>query len=231
MEEIYLDNVELHLLDENALKNCQKLKNLTLIWGKIRELPTNFIHNQLELKKICLGSNRLTSLPSSLKKQIYLEELILYGNQISTLPGDFFDSFTKLRDLNLNSNILTSLNPSWFLNLGNLENIYLHGNKIRELPQKVFAPLKKLKNLGIMDNQLTVICADSFGFLTNLKRVFFGRNQINAIEEAFIDNNGITEIVMKYGNICSQEDVKGSKEDIKQTLIKCFENYRELSSK
>jgi len=49
-------------------------------------------------------------------------------------------------------------------------------------------------------------------------------NKINAIDERLIDNSAVNVLNMNY-NICSKENIQ-ERDQMKQKLKKCFENYR-----
>lgn len=207
-------------LEDHALENCKTLKKLTILSANIREIPAHFISSQVQLTKIDLRSNQLTSIPESIKEQHHLEELNLENNQLSTFP----DSLTTLRILDLSGNSLSNLQPSWFRNLQNLEKLWLNKNDITELPYNVFTQLTQLKFLSLGQNKLTAITSDSFGVHKNLASILLFFNKISSIDENFIDNTALSAIDMR-GNVCTKEDIKGTKNSIKSKLQNCFANY------
>ena len=77
------------------------------------------------------------------------------------------------------------------------------------------------------NNQLKVIHSESFGNLLNLSEAYLYDNQIDAIDEAFINNTGITQLDVR-NNKCANTtifDSSASRQTMRTELAKCFENY------
>jgi len=91
----------------------------------------------------------------------------------------------------------------------------------------MFDPLVQLKYLYLNNNQLKVIHSESFGNLSNLTEAYFYNNQIDAIDEAFINNTGITRMDVR-NNTCANVnilDTTPSRDSMRAALAKCFENW------
>ncbi len=73
-----------------------------------------------------------------------LTKLSLRGNNLSSLPSEF-DKLTKLTELDLGRNDLTSL-PSGFGNLTSLEQLDLHENPIADADLIHLKSITTLKN-------------------------------------------------------------------------------------
>ena len=93
---------------------------------------------------IYLGTNKLTSLPESIRELTQLENLMLSNNSLTSLP-DSIGELTQLKTLYLNGNKLTSL-PDTIGNLINLKFLVLSGNELTIYPKS----LDKLINTKII---------------------------------------------------------------------------------
>jgi Leucine-rich repeat (LRR) protein len=159
-----------------------------------------------------------------------LRRLDMRQNRISTMPRILFFSLSDMRTLNLEQNNLTVLHPDLFVNQWQLTNLNLQFNRIEELPKAVFSSMFGLEQLNMNNNRLSIIHSDSFGILPSLTNASFVNNQINAIDEKFIDNTGLTNIDMR-GNICANSniiDTTPNRGNMKAALSVCFQNYEYL---
>ncbi|XP_070489905.1 leucine-rich repeat-containing protein 15-like [Chironomus tepperi] len=159
-----------------------------------------------------------------------LRRLDMRQNRIANFSRILLWPLSELKTLILEQNDLTTLNPDWFLRHWNLTYLNLQYNRIAELPRGVFGNMTALEQLIINNNRLTVIHSNSFGSHPVLTNTSFANNQINAIDERFIDNTGITNIDMR-GNICANSniiDYSPSRAALKAALRICFQNYEEL---
>jgi Leucine-rich repeat (LRR) protein len=124
----------------------------------------------------------------------------------------------------LEANQIEFLHPALFKSLGKLTALNLYGNQLTDLPKNVFTPLKSLKQLYLGENRLTTIHSDSFENINKRTDIYFNDNMINAIDEKLIDDTEIDMIVLT-ANICSEDTIL-IREESKEKLIKCFENYK-----
>merc|ERR1712226_375837 len=103
------------------------LRILELHKNAITQLPEDFFTLLPELKKVTLGDNKLTALPSSVGAS-GLESLLVEGNQLAEVP-EFVASMPALQVLFLQNNQLTAL-PAAFGKNSTLKRVNLSGNKI-----------------------------------------------------------------------------------------------------
>jgi len=175
-----------------------------------------------------LGSTSVKSIDeNSFRNCIQLEFLHLFINTISEIEENSFLQNSKLINLSFQINQIKELPANIFKSLINLNQFTVSTNQISNLSPKLFEPLQKLTNLLLDSNNLTIIHSDSFGVLPLLKQVHLQNNKINAIDEKFIDNTGVTYLDMR-NNLCVNELISDSsllRELMRSKLQKCFENY------
>lgn len=153
----------------------------------------------------------------------------LSNNNIIEIPNGIFNSTKNLQKLILDSNQIQNLKPEWFRNLKSLEKLSLTSNMIEELPSRVFSDLTNLEEIFLDSNKLQVIHSESFWMLLKLQVMIFVDNQIDAIDERIVDVTGVKRLIM-IGNICFDSfinDNSAEKQEMRTSLKKCFENYKE----
>ncbi|XP_056130068.1 toll-like receptor 9 [Lampris incognitus] len=164
----------------SLMKNCFYLnpcnQSFYISEDVFRELP--------KLKRLTLGYNNLTSVPTGLPSS--LERLDLRENTITEILEGAFANLTKLNYLNLEWNCQRCdhaarpcfpcpQNKSLFLHPKSLyaENssvvyLSLRGNSLRDFPEGLFRPLTKLRRLDLSDNLLAYAIRNGT-FFTELK--------------------------------------------------------------
>ena len=116
-----------------------KISELNLrIDGNIHTIPEDFFSG-LEIEKLWLCNNKLTSLPTSIGSLSNLKELDLYGNSLTSLP-ESIGNLRSLETLNLDFNKLTSL-PTSIGQLGNLKFLWIHFNHLVPWPTETLQHL------------------------------------------------------------------------------------------
>lgn len=217
-------------VQEDALKNCENLEELSISGASIRELTEKFLPEH-SLFTLDLGENELNTLPENfLRNQVDLEVLDLTTNHINYLPSRFFEPVKNLRQLKLYNNKIEKLEPVWFKSLKNLELLWLEQNSLTELQPGIFKPLTNIKKLSLSKNQLTTVHSDSFGVHKKMTHLSFYQNLITSIDEKIIDSTVISNFDIA-GNICSRNytNPEGRK-SVKLRYPYCFANYNPRSS-
>ena len=104
----------------------------------------------------------------------------------------------------------------------------MQNNQIADLPKNVFRTLKHAPTLYLTNNKLEVFHA--FGFSSILTTVNLNNNQIEAFDQNFIDDTGVTLLIMR-NNLCANvsiNDTSPSRLQMRMLLVKCFDNYLNL---
>lgn len=159
-----------------------------------------------------------------------LKSLYFSKSGIRQINDFSFRSCSKLTTLGFTNNSLLEIGSDSFATLTELETLMMTYSSIEELPVGIFSPLVNMHTLWIYNNKLRVIRFETFGQLLNLKNVYVSMNEIEAIDENFIDNTGVTYMDL-YGNVCINDqvlDFSGSKDKMKKALEICVENYKQI---
>ncbi|XP_043279733.1 leucine-rich repeat protein lrrA-like isoform X1 [Venturia canescens] len=125
--------------------NYNTVRDLVLSAKKLNDLPEDFGFHLVNLTRLDLSKNDLTTVPHSLKFIWNLRYLFLNNNHIQYLPPTIAE-ITSLTELNLSNNSMTSL-PESIANLSFLEVLNLAYNYLSKLPPAC----QKLHNLKILD--------------------------------------------------------------------------------
>ncbi|CAG9801723.1 unnamed protein product [Chironomus riparius] len=218
-------------IGENSFKYCKNVESIILFSNKITKIHESAFSENSKLQILNLGQNEITVLPEKLfENQIDLVSLNLISNNLTDMPNRIFRTQKKLTELDLGRNQISSLRNDWFKELESLETLLLGVNIIEDLPVDVFNTLKLLTKINLGSNKIKIIKSSSFGNLLELINVNLEENEIEAIDEKFIDNTGVTTLILSM-NKCSDRviaDSTPSRTTMKNLLKKCFENYEKL---
>ena len=144
-KELSENNYTVYTSIEQALKNPDEVKYLSLKKGKLRKIPSQ-IYMFKNLEVLDLSKNKLTEIHDSIGYLTNLVEISLANNQLTTLPVQI-GHLKNLKKLIACQNEIVLL-PSSVGNLQNLELLDLWSNEIVELPEEI-SQLKQLKFLDM----------------------------------------------------------------------------------
>jgi len=167
---------------ESDIGQLVNLEKLYLNYNNLTTLPGS-IGNLEKLKLLDIPSNQLTFLPITIGSMINLETLNLSGNKLTTLPNSIGD-LEKLKILNLENNEIVLL-PDNITNLENLITLFINYNKLTSIPESI-GNLVNLEELDLSYNQLRQI-PNSIGKLKKIKILNLSDNNLTSIPES-IDN-------------------------------------------
>jgi len=195
-----LHSLEIYFYDEtNYIPNCFEdldLKKLSIIGNELTSIP-KYIFNYKNMEYLNLETNSISKIPEDIAKLKNLKELYLQNNLISVIP----EGLTELQDLkhlNLQNNIISKI-PNQLENLNNLEILDLGDNNISELPDK-FGNLKNLKELNLSGNNLKKFPKLLENF-ENLVKLDLSFNEIYDVLPEYLNNLSKLEEFIMLGNI------------------------------
>ena len=169
-------------IDTNAFK-CLEIKRLNLASNQLTSLDNSTLSGLIRLKDLNLSCNKLTRLDpklfSNLKKRQHK-----FSDNLKNLVHHNHHKETKiphLTQIDLKNNQLTSLEPDTFHGLTNLESLSLKSNKLVNLDSNCFADLINLKQIELSFNMLNSIDSKCLFGLINLRKVDFSRNNIKSL--------------------------------------------------
>jgi len=170
--------------------------------------------DQVELKKLYLNSNKLTSISDDIKKFSTLGILDLQDNALLELPR-CIGEFEKLENLNVSYNQLSKLDFE-FNSSNNILSLFLQHNKISFVAPKFFEYLEKCLKLNISYNLLETFSFSMQG-LTNLRNLDLSHNKILTVPDEIkylknlstldLSNNSITSLPASLNELTKIEQL------------------------
>lgn len=161
--------------------------------------------NVVELKKLILASNSITSISEKLVNFLYLVILDLHDNKVKELP-DVLGDLEKLERLDLSHNELQCL-PESFRKLSQLDTLLLHYNQLKVVPSDL-SSLKRLKVLDMSHNQLSEM-PRSFGSLTNLQSLNMSHNSLKTLPSDVANLSILSSLDLCSNNLSQIPDLSG----------------------
>ncbi|NXM75222.1 ECM2 protein, partial [Serilophus lunatus] len=208
LEEIKINDNQLHAIDEDGLKDLKNLVTLELEGNKLSEAnvsPLAF-HPLKSLSYLRLGRNKFRIIPQGLPAT--LEELYLENNQIEEVSEICFNHTRNINVIGLKHNKLEEhrIAPLAWINQENLESIDLSYNKLYHVPS--YLP-KSLLHLVLVGNQIERIPGYVFGHMKpGLEYLYLSFNKLtddsidpvsffgayHSLRELFLDHNELKSV-------------------------------------
>ncbi|XP_024861249.1 toll-like receptor 13 isoform X3 [Kryptolebias marmoratus] len=196
---------KLELIKSDFLKLCVNVTELDLGTNNISDIETNAFASMKHLRILSLRYNRLSSVPSVIRKLQNLSKLDLKFNKITGVECQDFSNQTNLTELNLQNNSITALKTCAFNDLVQLQVLTLQYNKINDLNKAFQRYLPNLKYLHLNGNKLTSIKNEVFRGLRSLLNLSLHENQIKELySDSFVGLRNLTEIQLMSNQITKQ---------------------------
>ncbi|NXS30718.1 ECM2 protein, partial [Pomatostomus ruficeps] len=208
LQEIKINDNQLHTIDEDGLKDLKNLVTLELEGNKLSEAnvsPLAF-YPLKSLSYLRLGRNKFRIIPQGLPAT--LEELYLEHNQIEEVSEICFNHTRNINIIGLKHNKLEEhrIAPLAWINQENLESIDLSYNKLYHVPS--YLP-KSLLHLVLIGNQIERIPGYVFGHMRpGLEYLYLSFNKLtddgidpvsffgayHSLRELFLDHNELKAV-------------------------------------
>lgn len=134
---LHLRDLGIRILDEHALRGCERLVELEMPNNNITNLPANVFKDFTEMRFINFASNQITQLrPELFTSMINLEVLRLNTNFISELPRGIFIPVRNLQSLELNNNRLRAIHSDSFGVLPKFHLLLVASNFIQAIDER-----------------------------------------------------------------------------------------------
>ena len=170
VEEIYLNYNRLESIDWSRLPLSIKLRVLSFIGNKIRNVDLSPISRCQLLEELLFGRNLIEKIDiTSLYYCKNLRKLDLSCNKIKTIDLSPLSNCTKLEYLLLDSNNLSTIDLSPLSNCKNLKVLSISNNRIAELDLRPLAKCENLEELWLHSNVVNRIDISSLRYMKNLR--------------------------------------------------------------
>uniref|UniRef100_A0A8D0GAG9 Extracellular matrix protein 2 n=1 Tax=Sphenodon punctatus TaxID=8508 RepID=A0A8D0GAG9_SPHPU len=208
LEELKINENQLHAIDENSLQGLKNLVTLELEGNKLSEANVSPLAFQplKSLSYLRLGRNKFRIIPQGLP--ISTEELYLERNEIEEISEICFNHTKNINIIVLKHNKLeeTRIAPLAWINQENLESIDLSYNKLYHVPSHL--PIS-LVHLVLIGNQIERIPGYVFAHMKpGLEYLYLSFNKLNddgmhpisfygayhSLRELFLDHNEIKSV-------------------------------------
>ena len=203
LTELDLSKNDLHELPARLTTDLPKLRKLSLLYNKIPNDSVFFTRNK-HLISVNLQGNRLTDIPTSVKRNKRLQSLWMGNNDLKALNANSFRKLRRLTDLNLYNAGLTSL-PTGIGRLKRLKILDIYYNNFTELPRQI-GRLRRLEELGASHNQLRDL-PESVGKLRRLRNLYVHHTQIGRLPESLGNLRQLTVLDLSYDFFSTTPDV------------------------
>jgi internalin A len=188
-------------LRNNTIKNLptivftlENLKYLNLADNQIHEISGRDFMNLINIEKVDISYNQITSLPSERIEYPKCKNLSIKGNRLQKFPTTFSDVKTLVK-LDLSENRISSIEDDAFDGLENLIELDLSFNELTYLPTSL-GKLTKLKKLNLSGNKIGSLPKE-FENLTSLESLDFDGNPIGRVPVE-ITSQGVSGIINYY---------------------------------
>jgi len=188
-------------LKNNSLKELptivftiENIKYLSLADNQIQEINGHYFSNLLNIEKVDIGYNQITSIPDNRIEYPKCKYLSIKGNKLEKFPKAISDAHT-LEKLDLSENKINSIDDDAFDGLENLVELDLSFNELRYLPTSI-GKLTKLKRLNLSGNKINSLPRE-FENLTSLEFLDFDSNPIGRVPIE-IASQGVSGIINYY---------------------------------
>lgn len=229
------------------LSQLRRLRDLTIEYCKIRNIPSAVLAGLRDLRTIILRTHNTdwSAMTMEFHQEAFLglpelRTLDLTDNNIWTLPNEVFCPLLSLTHLNLSRNRISEVMGLGFSDWGGgpsapgkscnvvLESLDLSRNDINRMPDNGMTSLRSLQSLYLQDNNIAALADRSFVGLSSLQILNISSNQLAALPpELFHSSRDLKEIYLQNNSI--NVLAPGLLEGLEQLLILDLSN-NELTS-
>ncbi|XP_022368338.1 extracellular matrix protein 2 isoform X1 [Enhydra lutris kenyoni] len=178
-----------------------EITSLELIGNAITSVPDGAFNGLLNLERLDLSKNNITSAGIGAKAFKLLKKLMrlnMDGNNLAEIPSELPSA---LEELKINENNLQAINEESLSDLNQLVTLELEGNNLSEtnVNPLAFKSLKSLSYLRLGRNKFRIIPQ---GLPASIEELYLENNQIEEITEiCFNHTRKINVIVLRYNKI------------------------------
>ncbi|KAH9496798.1 Leucine-rich repeat-containing protein 40 [Bulinus truncatus] len=170
----------------------------------------------VDMTKLILASNHLTSLGEGLKNLQSLTVLDIHDNQLTTLP-EALSYLEQLQKLDISRNQLKEL-PSQIGHLANLTSLHVEHNHLIQLCLQVFH-LQKLEFFDVSNNQLTSL-PPQVSYLSQLRHFNVSHNKLTQLPPEIGDLSALRLFDATHNQLLSLPENFGNLRHLEQLHLR-----------
>ncbi|KAF5272203.1 hypothetical protein FQA39_LY01285 [Lamprigera yunnana] len=180
---LFLDNLQIHLIEEGAFLSLNCVVTLDLKRNHIETILRDTFDGLQYLHYLDLSYNELSEIPDNVFHFIVqLKTLNISNNNLRVLHPNSFYNLILLEELDISYNDLYKINPVTFQYFNNLINLQLGSNDFEYLDLEKWNNLSSLKILNISGNNLkSVDFLYHFSFASNLTELYLNDNNLTQL--------------------------------------------------
>ncbi|XP_039677450.1 toll-like receptor 13 [Perca fluviatilis] len=198
---LYLVYNHIVSVDDNLLKSCSQITDLSLSSNKLSEMSEHSLRFNSQLRHLDLGGNQLSKVPLALRGLSTLETLDLSYNDIAELDCNTFLNLTRLTTLNLYQNRISKIKGCVFQNLNDLIEVNIGENAVFTFDNTFKVGLQKLESLNLNNNRLLHLMSEDFSNLSSLRSLDLENYKCyNVNERAFQGLDNLQTLIITPGN-------------------------------
>uniref|UniRef100_A0A182Q339 LRRCT domain-containing protein n=1 Tax=Anopheles farauti TaxID=69004 RepID=A0A182Q339_9DIPT len=195
----------LQQLKQNSLYPLRShLESLSIINGKLTQVPSKALGGLKKLMVLDLDSNEITALEDYAFHGLHLVKLNLKSNQIERVPMNTLAGLEEsLAELDLSENRLRQFPTLALRQLENLRLVRLSTNEISSLePDDSYTRFGALSFLDLSLNNFAELYADIFGAFPHLKTLSLYNNFIETVHrDAFVSLHELQSLDLSHNRL------------------------------
>uniref|UniRef100_A0A182PBH4 Fibronectin type-III domain-containing protein n=1 Tax=Anopheles epiroticus TaxID=199890 RepID=A0A182PBH4_9DIPT len=205
IRQLQFSHSSLQQLKQNSLLPLRShLESLSIINGKLTQVPSKAIVGLKKLMLLDLDANEISSLEDYAFHGLHLVKLNLKGNHIERVPMNALAGLEEsLAELDLSENRLRQFPTLALRQLDNLRLVRLSMNEIASLePDDSYTRFGSLSFLDLSLNNFVELYADIFGAFPALKTLSLYNNFIETVHrDAFVSLHELQSLDLSHNRI------------------------------
>ncbi|CAK9813310.1 NYX [Anthophora quadrimaculata] len=162
-----------------AFTDTVNLQRLDLSWNSLTTLTSSTFYRMEYLEVLLADNNQFDMIPSM---SLNLTTLSLDCNRITNITDRSLVNLPKLRKLSLKGNNITYIMPDAFQNKKFLEELYLNDNHLSYLPVNWYKPMQNLRLLDVSGNKFSRLEFIIQSSNIPVTRLYVERNPLELVE-------------------------------------------------
>ena len=168
-------------LTEGCFNNVPGLIELNLQGNSLKRISGTIFNKLINLQRLYLGANDLTSVSKKAFHGLPLRELSLNTNQLSYLSRKIFHGQHQLQLLFLNENKIRMLRALHFEHVISLKELYLHENPLEHIDETSFDLLINIRKINLCIHKRIALPKERFSHLTYLEEFKVHDDEFNEV--------------------------------------------------